>query len=59
MRRAIPHSTTRYAGLVLALSAKTIETYRMRVMRKLNLSHRSDLVRYALRSGLLQRDAVE
>jgi two-component system response regulator NreC len=38
----------------LALSAKTVETYRTRVMRKLNLRHRSDLVRYALRVGLLQ-----
>jgi two-component system response regulator NreC len=38
----------------LALSAKTVETYRTRVMRKLNLHHRSDLVRYALRAGLLR-----
>jgi len=38
----------------LALSAKTVETYRTRVMRKLDLRHRSDLVRYALRVGLLQ-----
>ncbi len=43
----------------LALSAKTIETYRMRVMRKLNLSHRSDLVKYALRAGLLNPDNVQ
>jgi len=40
----------------LALSAKTVETYRTRVMRKLNLRHRSDLVRYALRVGLLQAE---
>jgi DNA-binding NarL/FixJ family response regulator len=38
----------------LALSAKTVETYRTRVMRKLNLHHRSDLVQYALRTGLLR-----
>ena len=43
----------------LALSAKTIETYRMRVMRKLNLNHRSDLVKYALRAGLLNPDTVQ
>ncbi len=43
-------------GDQLALSAKTVETYRTRVMRKLNLRHRSDLVRYALRVGLLQPD---
>lgn len=43
-------------GDQLALSAKTVETYRTRVMRKLNLRHRSDLVRYALRVGLLQSE---
>lgn len=43
-------------GDQLALSAKTVETYRTRVMRKLNLRHRSDLVRYALRAGLLQTE---
>jgi len=41
-------------GDQLALSAKTVETYRTRVMHKLDLRHRSDLVRYALRVGLLQ-----
>ena len=46
-------------GDQLALSAKTVETYRTRVMRKLNLHHRSDLVQYALRTGLLRpRDAL-
>lgn len=46
-------------GDQLALSAKTVETYRTRVMRKLNLHHRSDLVQYALRAGLLRpRDDV-
>ena len=38
----------------LFLSAKTIETYRARVMRKLDLRSRSALVRYALERGLLQ-----
>ena len=37
----------------LALSAKTVETYRTRIMEKLNLSSRADLVQYALRRGLL------
>ncbi|HEX6820401.1 MAG TPA: response regulator transcription factor [Ktedonobacterales bacterium] len=41
-------------GDQLALSAKTVETYRTRVMRKLNLHHRADLVQYALRTGLLR-----
>ncbi len=37
----------------LALSPKTVETYRMRIMQKLGLQHRSQLVQYALRKGLL------
>jgi DNA-binding NarL/FixJ family response regulator len=38
----------------LILSPKTIETYRSRLMQKLNLHHRSELVRFALRRGLLK-----
>ena len=37
----------------LSLSAKTVETYRARIMEKLNLSSRADLVQYALSRGLL------
>lgn len=37
----------------LVISPKTVDTYRQRIMEKLNLHHRSELVRYALRSGLL------
>jgi two-component system response regulator NreC len=35
------------------LSVKTVETYRARVMEKLELKSRAALVRYALRHGLL------
>jgi two-component system, NarL family, response regulator NreC len=38
----------------LILSPKTVDTYRQRVMDKLNLHHRAELVKYALRKGLLQ-----
>jgi len=38
----------------LVLSPKTVDTYRQRVMDKLNLHHRAELVKYALRKGLLQ-----
>jgi two-component system response regulator NreC len=38
----------------LSLSPRTIETYRERIMEKLNLSHRSELVEYALRHQLLK-----
>jgi two-component system response regulator NreC len=37
----------------LALSPKTVETYRHRAMEKLGLTNRAELVRYALRAGLL------
>ena len=37
----------------LIISPKTVDTYRGRIMDKLNLRHRSELVRYALRKGLL------
>ncbi|MBI2878940.1 MAG: response regulator transcription factor [Candidatus Rokubacteria bacterium] len=37
----------------LCLSVKTVETYRARLMEKLGLKSRADLVRYALSTGLL------
>ena len=41
----------------LYLSPKTVEAYRHRVMQKLGFSRRSELVRFALQSGLLAPDA--
>ncbi|HUE77098.1 MAG TPA: response regulator transcription factor [Longimicrobiales bacterium] len=43
-------------GKKLFLSPKTIETYRSRLMQKLGLGHRSELVRFALRTGVLKAD---
>ena len=44
----------------LSLSPKTVETYRHRAMEKLGLTNRAELVRYALRAGLLiQEDGDE
>lgn len=40
-------------GEKLGLSHKTVETYRQRMMDKLELHHRSELVRFALKQGLL------
>jgi two-component system response regulator NreC len=45
--------TNRQIADRLFLSVKTVETYRARVMEKLNLRSRSALVRYALSRGLL------
>jgi len=38
----------------LFISPKTVDTYRSRIMEKLNLQHRADLVKYALRKGILK-----
>jgi two-component system response regulator NreC len=45
--------TSREIGEQLALSPKTVDTYRERAMMKLNLDHRTDIIRFALRAGLL------
>ena len=45
--------TAAQVGDQLALSPKTVETYRGRIMDKLFLSSRVDLVKYALARGLL------
>ena len=46
--------TSRAIGEQLGLSPKSVETYRGRVMEKLDLSDRPSLVRYALEKGLLR-----
>lgn len=45
--------TSREIGGKLALSPKTVDTYRERAMTKLNIEHRSDIIRFALRAGML------
>lgn len=45
--------TAQQAADILCLSPKTVETYRHRAMQKLGLTNRAELVRYALRAGLL------
>lgn len=41
----------------LGISSKSVETYRSRVMQKLDLADRPALVRYALRKGLLRDES--
>jgi two-component system response regulator NreC len=48
--------TSRQAADKLHLSPKTVDTYRARVMAKLELDNRVDLVRYALERGLLDEE---
>jgi two-component system response regulator NreC len=45
--------TNQEIGAKLYLSPKTVDTYRARITGKLDLHHRSELIRYALRQGLL------
>ena len=45
--------THRNIAARLHISAKTVETYRSRLMQKLNLHSRAEMVRYALLKGLL------
>ena len=46
--------TNRQAAEELFLSEKTIETYKSRLMIKLGLRSRIDLVRYSIRLGLIK-----
>ena len=46
--------SSREIGQKLFISPKTVDTYRSRIMDKLGLTHRSELVRFALKVGLLK-----
>ncbi len=41
---------------VLCLSRKTVESHRANIMRKLDLHDVTELVKYALRTGLIRLD---
>ena len=46
--------TTKEAADAMAISVKTAETYRTRIMDKLGMHITADLVRYAIRQGLIE-----
>jgi two-component system response regulator NreC len=50
---ALGHTNQEIAGL-LFISVRTAETHRAHIMRKLQLSTRAELVRYAISAGLLE-----
>jgi len=52
LRRTAAGTSTAQIALQLSLSPKTVDTYRSRVMRKLGLSNRSNLIRYAMQHSL-------
>ncbi len=43
-------------GVYLSLSKSTVETYRGRVLEKLNLRNNSDITRFAIRRKLIDLD---
>jgi DNA-binding NarL/FixJ family response regulator len=46
--------TNKEIAAQLYISVKTVETYKARILEKLNLRSRADIVRYALKKGWLQ-----
>lgn len=48
--------TSAEAGELLSISPRTVETHRRNLMRKLGLHGQADLIRYALRRGILPMD---
>lgn len=53
LRLSVLGFTSREIGEQLFISPKTADTYRQRAMEKLELNHRSDLIKFALRAGIL------
>ncbi len=49
-------ATTREVASFLHLSVSTVETYRSRILEKLDLRNNSDLTRFAIRRGLIEMD---
>jgi two-component system response regulator NreC len=47
-------SSNEEIAVLLVISSKTVERHRENIMRKLNLHSRSELVRYAIRKGIIQ-----
>lgn len=51
--------SSREIGDMLSISGKTVDTYRSRIMQKLNLEHRSELVELAFKAGMIGQATIE
>lgn len=56
LRLAAEGKTTREIASMLHLSVKTVEKHRSSMMRKLDLGNLSELIKYAIREGLIELD---
>jgi two-component system response regulator NreC len=56
LRLAAEGKTTREIAEMLHLSVKTIEKHRASMMRKLELNNLTELIKYAIRQGLIEVD---
>jgi two-component system response regulator NreC len=56
LRLTVTGFNSREIGDQLIISPRTVDTYRYRIMEKLGLEHRTELVKFALRAGILQSD---
>ena len=54
LRQLADGKTNKEIGAQLSISARTVETHRARLMRKLNLHSISELVRYAIRHRIIK-----
>lgn len=52
MRRIVAGQTVTRIASELALSAKTVSTYKTRILEKMGLPHEAALVRYTVRHDL-------
>jgi len=52
---ALGHTAAEIAAQ-LSLSSRTVETYRTNVLQKLDLRNQTDLVRYAIKRGIISLD---
>ncbi len=54
LRRLAQGQTNREIAESYAISVKTVDTYRLRLLKKLNLRNNADLSRFAIQQGLIE-----
>jgi two-component system invasion response regulator UvrY len=54
LRRIALGRTTREIAEAYNISSKTVDTYRFRLLRKLNLRNNAELLRFAIQNGLVE-----